>query len=146
MMDNFDAEEELKRISPQGSATKSNGNSRSHERAPQSSQRTIAREAFFQNFAQRARTSVKAANSEMVLILTGGLRTRNGMADPIRMGIVDGVAIGRPACVYPGLPQTILNANVADDDPRSSPSKYQMRGSGVVGLLPLRIINAGWGT
>lgn len=140
MMDSFDSEKELAKIN--GSAKKST--------APKSiSARTQAREAFFQNFALRARSSiqdVKGPGREMALILTGGLRSRNGMSGPVLDGIVDGVGIGRMACVYPDLPKTILNKSVPDNDPKSSPPKYTMRGSGTVALLPLKIINAGWGT
>lgn len=139
MMDSFDSEKELAKI---------NGSTKAPPK-PASSSRSQAREAFFQNFALRARSSVqdvKGPGREMVLILTGGLRSRTGMAGPVLDGIVDGVGIGRMACVYPDLPKTILNGSVPDNDPKSSPPKYTMRGSGTVALLPLKIINAGWGT
>ena len=135
MMDNFDSEKELAKIN--GSVPK-----------PPSA-RTQAREAFFQNFALRARSSVqdvKGPGREMALILTGGLRTRGGMSGPVLEGIVDGVGIGRMACVYPDLPKTVLDTSIPDNDPKSSPPKYIMRGSGVLASLPLKIVNAGWAT
>ena len=143
MMDSFDSEEELAKIN--GSAKKQSSSAPTKG----SSARTQAREAFFQNFALRARTAVQDVNGpgrEMALILTGGLRSRSGMAGPVVDGIVDGVGIGRMACVYPDLPKTILDVTVPDNDAKSSPPKYTMRGSGTVALLPLKIINAGWGT
>jgi 2,4-dienoyl-CoA reductase-like NADH-dependent reductase (Old Yellow Enzyme family) len=110
------------------------------------SDRTIAREAFFQDFAQRARSSVEAANSKMVLIVTGGLRTRKGMADAIQRGKVDSVGIGRPACLYPDLPLIILNRDIPDEDDQSSPAKYKVKGGSVAALLPLQLAAPGWGT
>lgn len=82
----------------------------------------------------------------MVLIVTGGLRTRKGMADAIQQGQVDCVGIARPACVYPDLPRTILDESIPDDDERSSPPKYIVKGSSFVGLLPLQLAAPGWGT
>lgn len=113
---------------------------------PLPSKRTVAREAFFQGFAQRARESVQKSDSKMALILTGGLRTRGGMAAPVQDGIVDGVALGRYACVYPHVPRTILDTNIADNDALSSPPKYEVRGDKVASYIPLKLIGAGWMT
>lgn len=82
----------------------------------------------------------------MVLIVTGGVRSRGGMHDAIHEGRVDAVGIARPACVYPDLPLTILNQEIPDDDERSSPPAYKVKGSGVVGRIPLQLAAPGWGT
>jgi 2,4-dienoyl-CoA reductase-like NADH-dependent reductase (Old Yellow Enzyme family) len=82
----------------------------------------------------------------MVLIVTGGLRTRKGMSDAITQGRVDAVGIGRPACVFPDLPRTILNKDIPDEDERSSPRKYTVKGSGIAAWVPLQLAAPGWGT
>lgn len=83
----------------------------------------------------------------MKLYLTGGLKTRKGMASPVQQGIVDGVAIGRYACVYPSLPETVLNAQVPDESEECSPQPYTPRGQKVASYIPLQLIGAaGWTT
>src|SRR5205085_3252491 len=52
---------------------------------------TRAREAYFLEFAEKARASVKVP-----LMLTGGFRTLNGMAQAISSGAVDLVGLARP--------------------------------------------------
>lgn len=145
MTDSFDADAEQAKLSQDtsASATQKKQEKNSNE-VP--SQRTKAREAFFQNFAKEARSSVDQVGSKMVLIITGGLRSRSGMYDAIIDGKVDCVGIGRPACVYPDLPLTILNQDIPDDDPRSTPPPYKIKGSGVISWIPLQLAAPGWGT
>jgi 2,4-dienoyl-CoA reductase-like NADH-dependent reductase (Old Yellow Enzyme family) len=69
---------------------------------------TIAREAYFQAYCERVR-----AVSAVPLMLTGGFRTAEGMAQAIRSGAVDLVGLGRPLCVDPDLPNRLL-AGAAD--------------------------------
>lgn len=56
---------------------------------------TVAREAYFLEFARTLRAQVK-----MPLMLTGGLRTREGMQQALDEG-VDLLGVARPACVDP---------------------------------------------
>jgi 2,4-dienoyl-CoA reductase-like NADH-dependent reductase (Old Yellow Enzyme family) len=138
MMDDFDAESELARL--KGSQTGK------QPIAAKGSKRTAAREAFFQVFAERAHLAIAKSNSQMRVILTGGLRTRAGMASPVMRGIVDGVALGRLACVYPDAPRILLDRSIPDNNKDCSPPAYVVTGSAGVAWLPLKLVNAGWTT
>jgi 2,4-dienoyl-CoA reductase-like NADH-dependent reductase (Old Yellow Enzyme family) len=74
---------------------------------------TAKREAFFLSFA----TAVRERFPKVVLMVTGGFRTRLGMEDALASGAADIIGIGRPVCVVPKLPkEIILNENVRDED------------------------------
>ncbi|KAG6041481.1 hypothetical protein E4U41_004058 [Claviceps citrina] len=77
------------------------------------SAKTLAREAFFLEFAHAIRDRFKG----VPLMVTGGFRTRKGMEAAIRDGGCDIIGIGRPAALNPWLPKnTIFNKEIADDD------------------------------
>ena len=65
---------------------------------------TREREAFFMDFAEKARRRV-----DVPLALTGGFRTARGMARAIESGAVDVVGLARPLCVDPELPNKIIS-------------------------------------
>ncbi|KAI6238096.1 hypothetical protein M3Y99_00737200 [Aphelenchoides fujianensis] len=69
---------------------------------------TKAREAFFLDFAEKIRPSIKSA----ALYVTGGWRTAKGMIDAIRAGSTQGVGLGRPIAAEPDLPKKILAGRV----------------------------------
>ncbi|KAF2756845.1 FMN-linked oxidoreductase [Pseudovirgaria hyperparasitica] len=76
------------------------------------SSRTAAREAFFIDFAR----DVRAAYPSLPLMVTGGFRTRAGMAAALESNACDIVGVGRPACVTPELPREIVfNEGVGDE-------------------------------
>jgi 2,4-dienoyl-CoA reductase-like NADH-dependent reductase (Old Yellow Enzyme family) len=72
--------------------------------AQQRRESTIKREAYFLEFAEKARTAVKVP-----LILTGGFRTPDGMANAVTSGAVDFVGLGRSLAIEPDLPARILS-------------------------------------
>ncbi|KAG5938538.1 hypothetical protein E4U53_007986 [Claviceps sorghi] len=79
------------------------------------SARTLAREAFFLEFAQ----AIRGRFDGVPLMVTGGFRTRKGMEAAIRDGGCDIIGIGRPAVLNPWLPKnTIFNKEIADDEAR----------------------------
>lgn len=80
------------------------------ESAPKS-ERTAAREAFFLEFAKE----VRQRHPDLVLMLTGGFRSRAGAEAAIRDGACDLVGLGRPAAVDPKFPLLLLDESVADD-------------------------------
>lgn len=80
------------------------------EAAPKS-ERTAAREAFFLEFAKE----VRQRHPDLVLMLTGGFRSRAGAEAAIRDGACDLVGIARPAAVDPKFPLLLLDESVADD-------------------------------
>ncbi|WFD28080.1 hypothetical protein MNAN1_003086 [Malassezia nana] len=77
------------------------------------SDRTQRREGFFTGFAHRARQELPPG-SNMRIIVTGGFRTRTGMAGAITAGHADAIGLGRPACLEPALPRKMLDTSVPD--------------------------------
>ncbi|KND92471.1 NADH oxidase [Tolypocladium ophioglossoides CBS 100239] len=72
---------------------------------------TLAREAFFLDFAK----AIREKFSHVPLVVTGGFRTRQGMEAAVREGACDMVGIGRPAVLNASLPKNIIfNAEVKD--------------------------------
>ncbi|KAJ3283568.1 hypothetical protein HK104_010329, partial [Borealophlyctis nickersoniae] len=64
---------------------------------------TVVREAFFLEFAARART-----HTTLPLIVTGGFRSRTAMAAAITSNGCDFIGLGRPLIMEPDLPRRIL--------------------------------------
>ncbi|MDG5500781.1 NADH:flavin oxidoreductase/NADH oxidase family protein [Marinobacter sp. BGYM27] len=64
---------------------------------------TVAREAYFLAFAEKVRHRVNVP-----LMVTGGFRTSDGMADAVASGATDLVGIARPLAVEPDCPKRIL--------------------------------------
>jgi 2,4-dienoyl-CoA reductase-like NADH-dependent reductase (Old Yellow Enzyme family) len=64
---------------------------------------TKAREAYFLDFAEKARAAV-----DTPLVVTGGFRSSKGMAQAIDSGAVDMVGIARIMAVEPGVPNRLL--------------------------------------
>lgn len=79
--------------------------------APVRSERTAAREAFFLEFAKE----VRQRHPGLVLMLTGGFRSRAGAEAAIRDGACDLVGIGRPAAIDPKFPLLLLDESVGDE-------------------------------
>ncbi|KAJ5668929.1 hypothetical protein N7462_009999 [Penicillium macrosclerotiorum] len=75
------------------------------------SARTMAREAFFLEFAK----AVRERHPDLVLMLTGGFRTRAGAEAAIRDNACDLVGIGRPAAIDPKLPLLLMDESVPDE-------------------------------
>ncbi|MGH2905815.1 MAG: NADH:flavin oxidoreductase/NADH oxidase family protein [Solirubrobacterales bacterium] len=87
------------------------------------SESSRAREAYFLEFAERAKQVTK-----MPLMVTGGLRSSAAMTDAVRDG-VDVIGLGRPVCLEPDLPQRLI------DDP-ATVSKLKPIRTGVRQLDP----------
>lgn len=64
---------------------------------------TILREAYFMEFAVKARASVKVP-----FMLTGGFRTIEGMANAISSGAIDIVGLARHLAIEPDLPHSLF--------------------------------------
>jgi hypothetical protein len=106
------------------------------------------REAFFASFAARAKTAVTEAaratgTKPLAIMLTGGLRSRIGMATAIEEDVTDLVGLGRPAAIRPRLPLTLTDASIADEAARCPP--YTVRGADVYRrLVPIKVAAAGF--
>lgn len=101
------------------------------------SSRTAAREAFFLDFSREARKRYP----NVVLMLTGGFRTRQGAEAAVKENACDLIGIGRPACVDPKIAHLILDDGVKDEDAQLSLKKAPV--PLFLRLLPLRVQNAG---
>ena len=64
---------------------------------------TVAREAYFQAFAEKIRSTIKVP-----LMLTGGFRTFNGMNTAIQTGAVDVIGLARLLAIDPDAPKLLL--------------------------------------
>ena len=72
-------------------------------RARPQKESTRRREAYFLDFAEKARAAVTTP-----LMLTGGFRTSSGMAEAISSGAVDLVGIARGLAIEPDLAHRVL--------------------------------------
>jgi 2,4-dienoyl-CoA reductase-like NADH-dependent reductase (Old Yellow Enzyme family) len=106
-------------------------------------QSTVQREAFFLSFAQ----TIRANFPKIVLIVSGGFRTRLGMEAALESGACDLIGLARPAAILPRLPkEIILNEGVEDEDaklslkPVSMPKVY----SYLNWLMPVKIMGGGY--
>lgn len=70
---------------------------------------TRAREAYFLEFAEKVRQRISVP-----LMVTGGFRTYQGMADALASGALDLVGLARPLAIEPDLSQRVLRG----EDPR----------------------------
>jgi len=109
--------------------------------------RTGRREAFFQNFARRCRSTLPA-DTRLKLFLTGGLRTRHGIASAIHPddGAVDMTCLGRPAAVFPTLPKRLMDTSIEDGSPEAGTPEFKVPAVSTLALVPVKVIGAGWGT
>ncbi|KAM0154765.1 hypothetical protein ACHAQE_005508 [Botrytis cinerea] len=80
---------------------------------PSSAALPPSRESFFLEFAQTVRKQFPS----VLLMVTGGFRTRVGMEEALKSGGCDLIGIARPAAVIPKLPnEIILNKNIPDEE------------------------------
>ena len=105
--------------------------------APVKSERTAAREAFFIELAK----TVRERHPELILMLTGGFRTRAGCVAAIEDGACDLVGIGRPAAIEPAFPLLLLDEDVKDEKAVMPLKKVPV--PWYAGFLPKNLIGAG---
>ena len=75
---------------------------------PEQKESTRQREAYFLEFAEKARQAVRTP-----LVVTGGFRSAQGMAQAISSGAVDMVGIARIMAIEPDLPSRLLAGKAA---------------------------------
>lgn len=99
---------------------------------------TRIREGFFTDFAER----VQQLDSKVPIQLSGGFRSRNGMADAIDSGVCDLLGLGRAAVLEPSLPKDVLlNPDVPDDTALALP--HMVRGQWLARWVPVKVVGAG---
>jgi 2,4-dienoyl-CoA reductase-like NADH-dependent reductase (Old Yellow Enzyme family) len=101
------------------------------------SERTLAREAFFIDFAIQIRTRFP----DLVLMVTGGIRSRRGAEAVVQSKAGDLVGIGRPAAVNPKFPQLLLDKSVPDEEAQLVLAKVPL--PGWIKFLDLKALGAG---
>ncbi|KAL1859214.1 hypothetical protein Plec18170_002330 [Paecilomyces lecythidis] len=98
---------------------------------------TEHREAFFLDFATQARKRFP----NLILLLTGGFRTRKGIEAALNDGVCDLVGIGRPAVLKPDFPRLIMGDNYSDKEAKvvfsKVPNPFLAR------LLKIRMLSGG---
>ena len=101
---------------------------------------TLRRESFFLEFAQTIRKEFPS----VVLMVTGGFRTRLGMEAALESRGCDLIGVARPAAVLPRLPkEIILNAKeVANEDAtvRLAPLQVPL----VIQYIPIKPLGGGY--
>lgn len=107
------------------------------EPEPEKSSRTLAREAFFLEFAAETRRRYPS----LLLMLTGGFRSRHGAEDALRHNACDLIGLGRPAAINPRLPKVLLDETLSDQD--ASLPLRKVKEPWVVKMLGAKVVGAG---
>jgi hypothetical protein len=96
---------------------------------------TLERESFFAKFGQRIRDEIENTHG-VAIQLSGGYRTRLGMAASISSGACSLVGLGRTVVMEPELPANkLLNPKVRDCDAVSG--GWRFRGTWMLRWLPI---------
>lgn len=93
---------------------------------------TAAREAYFLEFAEKARSA-----SEVPLMVTGGFRTAAGMNAALRSGALDVVGVARLLAIDPDAPNALLQG-------RDSPQRVRTISTGLKFVDRLGIMEVLW--
>ncbi|TID26743.1 Multifunctional tryptophan biosynthesis protein [Venturia nashicola] len=102
--------------------------------APKSS----AREAFFLDFAHEIRSKFPS----VVLMLTGGFRSRTGMESALAENACDIIGLGRPAAINPHFPQDVLlNKTVSEGQATMQLDPVPM--DWLMSWVPIKVLGAG---
>lgn len=111
---------------------------KSLSKAPVKKESTRIRESFFTDFAEK----VQALKATVPIQLSGGYRSRVGMADAVESGSTDLVGLGRAAVIEPNLPTAIiLNEDIPDSEAIALP--LQIKGLWLADWMPVRVVGSG---
>ncbi len=110
------------------------------ERAEVRRKSTIAREAYFLDYAKDIRNVFKGP-----LMVTGGFRSTQGMNNALQQDACDVIGIARPFCIDPDIANKLLNESISETP---TLEKTMQIGPGWLGLnSPFSVIKGvnGWG-
>ena len=110
------------------------------ERAEVRRESTIAREAYFLDYAKDIRNVFKDP-----LMVTGGFRSTQGMNNALQQDACDVIGIARPFCIDPDIANKLLNESISETP---TLEKTMQIGPGWLGLnSPFSVIKGvnGWG-
>ena len=123
-------------VNPEWNAPKA-----THEKASTPKKSTIQRESYFLEFAKEVREKFPS----VILMVTGGFRTRRGMEDALQSGACDLIGIGRPAAVLPKLPKEII-LDMKVPDPEATVALARVKNPLWMDYFPLKQVGAGYQT
>lgn len=106
--------------------------------APKIKESTRIREAFYTEFAERV---ALIPNPKAPLQLSGGFRSRTGMADAVLSGACDLVGLGRAAILEPDLPRKLLSASVSDEEALAR--SHKVKGQWFSDMMPVKVVGSG---
>ena len=98
---------------------------------------TDRREAFFLDFATRTRKRFP----NLILMVTGGFRTRKGIEAALKNGVCDLIGIGRPAVLNADFPRLIMDDAYSDKQAQVVFSKVPL--PLLARLLKIRMLGGG---
>lgn len=101
---------------------------------------TAIREAYYTDFAER----VRALHSPTPIQLSGGFRSRVGMADALSSSTCQLIGLGRAAVLEPELPAKVL-LNPAFDDEGALAMSHIVRGQWLSDLVPVKAVGSSLG-
>ena len=100
--------------------------------------RSEKREAFFLDYA----SAVRERYPDLILMVTGGFRSRKGMEEALQSGACDLIGIGRPAAVWPHLPKEVL-LNEQVEEAAAVKKLHKLKLPFLLRIIPVRFIGAG---
>lgn len=101
--------------------------------------RTAERESFFLQFA----IEVRKTFPDLVLMVTGGFRSRLGMEGALASGGCDIIGVGRPAAVLPKLPKEIILDTKGVPDEEAHVALGPVKVPFLKQLVPVKLVGAG---
>jgi 2,4-dienoyl-CoA reductase-like NADH-dependent reductase (Old Yellow Enzyme family) len=100
--------------------------------------RSEKREAFFLDYA----SAVRERFPNLILMVTGGFRSRRGMKAALQSGACDLVGVGRPAAIWPDLPKEILlNEKIEEDAAVKTLNTLKL--PWLLRMIPIKFIGTG---
>lgn len=107
--------------------------------APKIKESTRIRESYFTEFAERL---AQIPGTKCPIQLSGGFRSRTGMADAITSGACDLIGLGRTAVLEPDIPKRLLlNTDLTDDEALARP--HIVNGLWFSNMIPVKVVGSG---
>lgn len=111
---------------------------KSIDKSPELSQSARIREAYFTDFAEK----VQAMKSKVPIQLSGGFRSRTGMADAVDSGVCQLIGLGRTAILDPDIPKAVL-LNPSIPDASAVAQSHIVRGQWFANMIPVKVVGSG---
>jgi hypothetical protein len=107
--------------------------------SPKIKESTRIQEAYFTEFAERV---AQIPGTKCPLQLSGGFRSRTGMADAVASGACDLIGLGRTDAFEPDIPKhLLLNTDLTDDEALARP--HIVKGQLFSNMILVKVIGSG---